>query len=119
MAKKKAKKYYAVVGGKQGNKIYSTWEETEKNVKGIKKVQYKSFEKYSDAKQFIQTIRNKKKKPEKPATRAELMEKQENQREKDGLKPFYWNKKLTLLLNLIPLSAIEQKRDKYFRMILN
>ncbi|MFB0917493.1 MAG: ribonuclease H family protein, partial [Clostridiaceae bacterium] len=48
-----AKKYYAVVGGKEGSAIYLTWDETKANVDGISKVKYKAFGDYSEAERFI------------------------------------------------------------------
>lgn len=48
------KKYYAVIGGKEGHKIYSDWESCKKNVHGIPGVLFKGFEKEEEAKSFLE-----------------------------------------------------------------
>ena len=48
-----AKKYYAVVRGKEGSGIYLDWPRTEENVKGISGVKYKSFPDEGSAREFI------------------------------------------------------------------
>lgn len=48
-----AKKYYAVISGKEGSAIYLTWDETKANVDGVSNVKYKSFGDYSEAESFI------------------------------------------------------------------
>lgn len=48
-----AKKYYAVVRGREGSGIYRDWPTTEKNVKGISGVKFKSFADEASAVDFI------------------------------------------------------------------
>lgn len=48
-----AKKYYAVVEGREGSGIYLDWDTTEKNVKGISGVKFKSFPDKDSAVKFI------------------------------------------------------------------
>lgn len=49
-------KYYAVRGGLEGNKIYTTWAECEKNVKGVADVRYKRFGTKQDALDFMNNV---------------------------------------------------------------
>lgn len=48
-----AKKYYAVVKGREGSGIYRDWPRTEANVRGVSGVKYKSFADEAGAIQFI------------------------------------------------------------------
>ena len=54
MAKKS--KIYAVARGLEGAKIYSSWEQCERNVKGVKNSRYKSFKTKEEASEWIQLI---------------------------------------------------------------
>lgn len=47
-------KWYAVVNGKEGNKIYKDWNTCERNVKGISGAKFKKFNNENDAKKFIE-----------------------------------------------------------------
>lgn len=46
-------KYYAVRNGREGNKIYDTWQECQKNIEHVRNVRFKRFGKKSDALDFI------------------------------------------------------------------
>lgn len=49
------KKYYAVYSGKEGNKLYTSWEEAQKNIMGISNVKYKAFLSEEEALEFIES----------------------------------------------------------------
>ncbi len=50
-----AKKYYAVINGKDGDGIYETWDACKAQVHGVKGVVYKSFPSRGEAEGFLQT----------------------------------------------------------------
>lgn len=50
---KQKKKYYAVTGGRQGDAIYSSWEECRAQVIGVKGVAYKGFATLPEAQAFL------------------------------------------------------------------
>lgn len=48
-----AKKFYAVVRGKEGSAVYDNWATTESMVKGIRGVKHKSFDSHAKAMDFL------------------------------------------------------------------
>lgn len=46
-------KCYAVVGGREGNKIYKDWQSCERNVKGVSGAKFKKFTNEEEANKFI------------------------------------------------------------------
>ena len=49
-------KFYAVLNGRNGSKIYTSWEEVRKNAQGRKGTKYQSFALREDAEEFINNL---------------------------------------------------------------
>lgn len=48
-----AGKYYAVKGGREGDRIYTSWDKAKENIDGVSKVLYKGFKTQEEAEVFL------------------------------------------------------------------
>lgn len=85
-------KFYSVAKGKEGQKIYNSWEECKKNIQ-IEKPIYKSFYNYEEAKLFLNNYNKERKERNKIEIKIKqiniLEEKKRNQEKKNKNKSSY------------------------------